>query len=542
LISPDFSKVFYIFSFASSDTIAAVLLQKNVDDQEQPVAFFSKVLRDAEVKYELLEKQAYALVKSLKAFRVYILQAKVIAFVPSSSVKDVLVQPDIDGKRSKWIARLIEFDVEIKPAKLVKGQGLAKLLAEENCRLLEINLMSIDAENVLSSENKEGEEMQVSAHLADCKWYSHIIQFLQTLSVPSDLTKTQRRALKLKAINFCINDNLLFWKNPIGLLLRCVNQEEAAKVMIEFHNSECEGNHYWKTTAHKILRSVYYWPSLFSDVYEFVKTCDKCQRFEGKQQLKSVPLKPIVVTGPFQQWGLDFIGEIHPPSSGQHRWILVATDYFTKWIEAIPTRNSNYTVIINFLQENIFARFGCPKRLVTANAAAFKDKHLVKLCEELGIQLVHSTTYYPQGNGLAKSSNKSLVRIIKKLLAQNARGWDSKLKFALWANRVTCKKSIGTSPFKLVYGTEAIFPVQLALLVAKFLQETDSEPSDLTRRIHNLVELQQDRENLLGKTELHQERIKENFDKKFKIRCLQNRGFGLKVGCSQTGERETWKI
>jgi hypothetical protein len=73
LISPDFSKVFYIFSFASSDTIAAVLLQKNVDDQEQLVAFFSKVLRDAEVKYELLEKQAYVLVKSLKDFRVYIL-------------------------------------------------------------------------------------------------------------------------------------------------------------------------------------------------------------------------------------------------------------------------------------------------------------------------------------------------------------------------------------------------------------------------------------------------------------------------------------
>jgi hypothetical protein len=132
-------------------------------------------LRDVEVKYELLEKQAYALVKSLKAFRVYILQAKVISFVPSSSVKDVLVQPNIDGKRSKWIARLIEFDVEIKPAKLVKVQGLAKLLAEENCKLLDINLMSIDAENVPSLEDKDGKGMQVSAHLVDCKWYNDIV-------------------------------------------------------------------------------------------------------------------------------------------------------------------------------------------------------------------------------------------------------------------------------------------------------------------------------------------------------------------------------
>jgi hypothetical protein len=167
-------------------------------------------LRDAEVKYELLEKQAYALIKSLKAFRVYILQAKVIAYVPSSSVKDVLIQPDIDGKRSKWIAKLIEFDVEIKPAKLLKGQGLAKLLVEENCKLLEINLVSINANNVQSSEDKGSEEMQVSTHIGNCKWYKHIIHFLQTLLVPSDLTKTQGRALKLKAMNFCINSNLLF--------------------------------------------------------------------------------------------------------------------------------------------------------------------------------------------------------------------------------------------------------------------------------------------------------------------------------------------
>jgi hypothetical protein len=222
------------------------------------------------------------------------------------------------------------------------------------------------------------------------------------------------------------------------------------------------------------------------------------------------------------------MGEIHLPSSGQHRWILVATDYFIKWIEAIPTQNANHTVIINFLQENIFARFGCLKRIVIDNAAAFKDKHLVKLCEELGIKLVHSIAYYPQGNGLPESSNKSLVKIIKKLLEKTARGWDSKLKFALWADRVTCNKSIGTSPFNLVYGTEAIFPVQLALSVAKFLQETDSEPSDLTQRIHNLVELQQDREHLLEKTELHQGKMKEIFDKKVKSNIFKTGELVLK--------------
>jgi hypothetical protein len=100
----------------------------------------------------------------------------------------------------------------------------------------------------------------------------------------------------------------------------------------------------------------------------------------GKQQLKSLPLKPTVASTPFQQWGLDFIGEIHPPSSGQHRWIMTATDYFTKWIEVVPTRSTSHKVIISFL-EDIIARFGCPGRIITDNVASFKSKPLVNLCE-----------------------------------------------------------------------------------------------------------------------------------------------------------------
>jgi hypothetical protein len=162
---------------------------------------------------------------------------------------------------------------------------------------------------------------------------------------------------------------------------------------------------------------------------------------------------------PFQQWGIDFIGKINPSSSGQHKWILVSTDYFTKWIEVVPTRNATHQVVMKFLYENILSRFGCPKRLVIDNETTFKADALVDMCESMGIQLVHSTSYYPQGNGLAKSSNKRLIIIIRKMLEENKKNWDSKPKFAMWEDRVTIKNSIGTNPFKLVYGTNAIFPV-----------------------------------------------------------------------------------
>ena len=94
---------------------------------------------------------------------------------------------------------------------------------------------------------------------------------------------TQERALKLKSVKFGIVKNLLYWKDPLGILLRCLDKEELVQVMHQFHSSICGGHHYWKTTTHEILKARYYWLVLFSNVCTFVKAYDECQRFIGKQ-------------------------------------------------------------------------------------------------------------------------------------------------------------------------------------------------------------------------------------------------------------------
>ena len=187
LISPNYSKELHVFSFASEDTIAAVLLQANEESSKHPVAFFRKNLRDAELRYDIIEKQAYALIKSLKSFRVYILHSKIIAYVPSAAIKDVLTQPDADGKRAKWIAKLIEFNIELKPTKLVNGQGLARLLAEENWRSLDIDFLCIIVENGQVEEEevaKLDRKQSVAENLASCDWYFEIVKFLLNLEIP----------------------------------------------------------------------------------------------------------------------------------------------------------------------------------------------------------------------------------------------------------------------------------------------------------------------------------------------------------------------
>jgi hypothetical protein len=192
--------------------------------------------------------------------------------------------------------------------------------------------------------------------------------------------KSKARDLKLKEIKYFLIHQVLYLKDPLGVLLRCLDPQEAQKIMFDFHDSLCGGHHFWRATAYKILRDGYFCPTLFTDVCAKIRACVKCQKFIKKQQLKSLPLKIVVASGPFQQWGLEFIGEINPASSGQHRWILTATDYFTKWIEVIPTRSASHKVVIGFLKY-IMERFGCPNRIITDNIAYFKAEPLVKFCD-----------------------------------------------------------------------------------------------------------------------------------------------------------------
>ena len=201
-------------------------------------------------------------------------------------------------------------------------------------------------------------------------------------------------------------------------------------------------------------------------------------------------MKLIFVEVSFQPLGLDFIDEINPTSSGQHRWILTTTYYFTKWIEVVPARQKIDTVIITFLEENILSRFGFSRRIITNNAQEFKSKKMVKFCEDYNIIFSHSILYYWQGNGLVESSNKSFIRMIKKLLEENKKVWHLKLKYDLWESRISTKISIGTSPLQLVYGTEVIFPTSLGILVMKFLQDQEEDPNPLQNISNHLIEIQ----------------------------------------------------
>jgi hypothetical protein len=179
--------------------------------------------------------------------------------------------------------------------------------------------------------------VQIEDKFCSSDWYNGIVSYLLTLWCPSDMTPSKARTLKLHTVKYCIIEGQLYWKDPLGFMLCCLTEPETKNVINEFHEGLCRGNHVWRATTYKILKAGYYWPKLFIDVNAKVRACNPCQLFSGKQNLPALPLVPVKTEAPFQQWGLDFIDEIHPQSSAQHKWILTATDCFTKWVEAIPT-------------------------------------------------------------------------------------------------------------------------------------------------------------------------------------------------------------
>jgi hypothetical protein len=157
-----------------------------------------------------MEKQAYALVKALKSFRVYVLHSEITAYVPNSAVKEILVQPDCEGKRGKWITKIMEYNLTINPTKLIKGQGLAKLLKESNCRVIGLHHFSNKSMNSTFQVEETGS--QVSNRYLSSSWYRDITYFILYIQSPPDLDKSKFRSLKMKSLKYSLSIKPCFGK------------------------------------------------------------------------------------------------------------------------------------------------------------------------------------------------------------------------------------------------------------------------------------------------------------------------------------------
>jgi hypothetical protein len=198
---------------------------------------------------------------------------------------------------------------------------------------------------------------------------------------------------------------------------------------------------------------------MIADCFCYYKGCEECQKFGNIQMVPAAPLHTIVKPWPFRGWGLD-IEQIHHSSSKGHRFMLVGTDYFTKWTKVVPLKNMMCKEVIEFITEHIIHRFGITQTLTTDQHTSFTSGQVHEFADSHKIKLLNSSPYYAQANGQVVSSNKTLIKLIKKKIEENPRRWHQVLLEALWVHSISIHVATNVTLFELVYGQEVVLPIE----------------------------------------------------------------------------------
>nr|GEW55523.1 reverse transcriptase domain-containing protein [Tanacetum cinerariifolium] len=256
-----------------------------------------------------------------------------------------------------------------------------------------------------------------------------------------------------------------FWDDPYlfkicvdQTIIRYVSGQEAVDILKACHSGPTGGHHRQNYTARKVFDSGFYWPTIYRDAQNLVKDYDICQRQGKITQKDEMPQKSIQVCEIFYVWGIDFMGPFS--SSRGNKYILVAVDYLSKWVEAKALLTNDARVVCKFFK-NLFARFGEPRAIISDRGTHFCNDQFRKVMQKYGVTYHLATPYHPQTSGQVEVSNRGLTRILERAVGENCTSWSDKLDDALWAFRTAYKTLIRCTPYKLVYGKACYLPVEL---------------------------------------------------------------------------------
>nr|GEV81869.1 reverse transcriptase domain-containing protein [Tanacetum cinerariifolium] len=337
-------------------------------------------------------------VYAFEKFRPYLVLTKSIVYPDHSALKYLLIKHDAKPRLIRWVLLLQEFDIIICDKKGTKNLAVDHLSRLENPHKDVFKNKGINENFSLETLGKIFSE--------STPWFTDFANF---------------------------HDNpYLFWICADQIIRWCVHGQEVYDILKACHERPTGGHHGANFIAKKVFDAGFFWPTIYRDAHNLVKSCDICQRQGKISQRDEMPQMVIQICKILDVWGIDFMGPFL--SSRGNRYILVAVDYFSKWVEATALPTNDARVVVKILK-SLFARFGTPRAIISDHGSLFYIDKFAKVMSKYGVTHRLATAYHPQTSGQVEVSNRGLKCIFKRTVRENRASWSKKLDDALWAFR-----------------------------------------------------------------------------------------------------------
>ncbi|XP_023768988.1 uncharacterized protein LOC111917544 [Lactuca sativa] len=476
LATPIPRETLHVYLSTSGEAISSVLAVER-EGEQRPVYFVSRVLQGPELNYPMLAKLVLALTYAARRLRRYF-QAHQIEVLMSYPIKQILLTPETSGRLAKWAIELGEHDINYRPRTSIKGQALADFLleipdggnpakgkvwvvegapADHGSSTLYTDgassreglgagmiLTSPEGEEIPISENKRADALSKLAstcfdHLskkvlvevlrersideqqvntltpAGTTWMTPFQEYLQRGVLSDD--HDEARKIRINASSYAIVNGELYKKRFTYPWLKCADQAKGEDILQEAHSGQVGADEGARALTGKVLRMGVYWPTIQQDAIEVTRKCGECQSYAPVQANPLAPLSNISSPWPFYRWGIDIVGPF-PEAPRKLKYMVVAVDYITKWIEAEPLAFISGRHMIKFVWKNIMTRFVTPKVLIGNNGLQFVENPFREWCTAKGISQRFTSVAHPQANGQTEVSNRTIVNGIKKRLGK----------------------------------------------------------------------------------------------------------------------------
>ena len=430
----------------ASDLAVGAVLGQRVEGKSYVVYYASKTLNEAQRNYTTTEKELLVVVYALDKFRSYFIGSDTVIFTDHSALKYLLTKQNAKARLIRWVLLLQEFNLQIRDKKGV-----------ENVVVDHLSILTI-AHNTHKYPIFDEFPYESLLTMSIAPWYAHIVNFLVTGELPMEWTAQDKNFFHARVYSYYWEESYLFKYCVDQIIRKCVLEEEHEGILSHCHDSACGGHFSSQKTAMKVLHLGFYWSSLFKNAYTMCNQCDKCQRLGKISRRHMIPLNPILVVELFDVWDIDFMGPF--PTSFGYAYILVGVDYVSKWVEAVPCKAADHKVVLKFLKENIFSRFGVPKAIINDGGSHFCNKPFENLFSKYGVKHKVATPYHPQISGQVELANREIKTILMKVVNSNRKDLSLKLLDS-WAYRTTYKTILGMSSYRLVYGKAFHLPIEI---------------------------------------------------------------------------------